>query len=413
MSASSTMRRRDFLRLSGAGVASGLVGLVGPARPAPASTDDVDGFFAERMSTLHIPGLAGILVKEGTVVWSKAYGVADMEKRTPMTVDTLQNIASISKTVTPTALMQLWEARKLKLEDPVDRHLPFAVRNPAWPEAPITFRQLLTHTSSIDDRTTYSRHYACGDPDIALGDWIGGYFTPGGRFYDARENFHDWRPGERYSYDNLAFGLLGHVVEAIADVPFSDYCRERIFAPLGMTETSWFLAGIDRAWHAVPYTWVDNGSARGPTWGGEAQGAIGESGPTGAKIATLAKDGYEANCLYSHPNYPDGFLRTSVRQLSHYLLAYLASGGSILRRSTVDTMLEVQSEKIWGLSWYQREAAGHAFWGHGGADPGVNTRIDLNREDGVGAIVFVNTFLDSGANEMRELNERLLRLAYV
>jgi CubicO group peptidase (beta-lactamase class C family) len=401
-----TMKRRDFLGAS-ASLAAGLA--LGIGKPASGG-DDLDAFFEERMATLHIPGLAGLLVKDGKLLWSKGYGLADLEKKVPMTIDTIQNIASISKTFTATALMQMWQEHKFQLDDDVDGYLPFRVRNPTHPDDPITFRQLLTHTSSIDDGTTYSRHYACGDPELSLGDWIEGYFTPGGPFYDAKENFHDWRPGERYSYNNVAFGLLGHLVEVMAGVPFSDYCRKRIFVPLDMTETSWHLADIDLAHHAIPYTWVENGEARGPTWGGEAQGAIGESGPTGAKIAT---DGYRANCFYSHPNYPDGFLRTSVRQLSRYLLAYLAGGGAVLREPTVDTMLRVYSEKIWGLSWYQREVKGRIYWSHGGADPGVNTRIDLNREDGVGAIVFVNTFMDSGATEMRELNSRLLELAYV
>jgi CubicO group peptidase (beta-lactamase class C family) len=391
------LERRDFLATTGAALAGTALGCTPPGR------DELDLYFEERKASLHIPGVAGILWKGGSVLWSGSYGFADLEKQIPMGLDTIQNIASISKTFTATALMQLWELGKLQLDEAVDRYLPYPVRNPSHPGDAITFRHLLTHVSSIDDGTSYSHNYACGDPEISLADWIEGYFTPGGPFYDAGENFHDYRPGESYAYNNVAFGLLARLVEIVSGVSFPDYCSTHIFEPLGMTETSWFVAGLDPTKQAVPYTWRSEGELRGPTWGGEAQGVIGEGGGV---------DGFLANCLYNHPNYPDGFLRTSVRQLSRYLLAYLDGGPPILKKETVDEMLRVQSEEIWGLSWYARDLHGRRFWGHGGADPGVNTRIDLNREDGVGAIVFANTFMDSGAAEMRELNAKILERAY-
>ena len=391
------LERREFLATAGAALAGTALGC------ERATPDDLDAFLEERMASLHIPGIAAMLVKRGEILWSGSYGFADLEKRIPMGLDTIQNVASISKTFTATALMQLLEEGKLRLDEAVDGHLPFPVRNPRYPDDAITFRHLLTHTSSIDDSVSYAHNYVCGDPEVSLADWVEGYFTPGGPFYDAAENFHDHRPGESYAYNNVAFGLLARLVEVLSGESFPDYCSTRIFEPLSMKETSWFVAGLDPSKQAVPYTWRTDGELRGPTWGGEPQGVIGEG---------AAVDGFLANCLYNHPNYPDGFLRTSVRQLSRYLMAYLDNGAAILKPETVDEMLRVHSEEIWGLSWYVRDVSGRQFWGHGGADPGVNTRIDLNREDGVGAIVFANTFLDSGAAEMRELNSRILERAY-
>jgi len=378
------MRRREFLKAAAAGV------VVGAAR-----RDALDTYVRRGMNTRHIPGVAGCIVRGDDIVRELSYGYADLSKKTPMGLDTLQNIASISKTFTATALMQLWEKGAFRLDDDVNAVLPFEVRG----DAVITYRQLLTHTSSIADGTSYARHYGCGDPKIPLGTWLEEYFTPGGRFYDAEENFHEWSPGERYTYNNVAFGLLGYLVEILSGEPFPDYCRSHIFAPLGMTETSWYLADIDTARHAVPYTWVEDGVPRSPTWGGEPLGAIGPH---------VEQDGYLVNCLYNHPNYPDGFLRTSVRQLARYARAYLRGGAPILKPETVETMWQVHSEKIWGLCWYVRDVEGLPFWGHGGADPGVNTRIDLNREEGLGAIVFANTFMDDAAAEMRDINARVI-----
>ena len=379
------MRRREFLKAAAAGA------MFGCSR----SKDELDTFVESRMATMHIPGLSGCIVRDGEVVRELSYGFADLEKQIPMDPDRLQNIASISKTFTATALMQLWEEGAFQLDDDVNEVLPFTVS----PDVPITFRQLLTHTSSLADGTSYSRNYACGDPEVQLGRWLEEYFTPGGRFYDAGENFHEWAPGERYTYNNVAFGLLGFLVEVMSGEPFAEYCRSHIFEPLGMTETSWYLADVDTSRHAIPYTWVENGEARGPTWGGEPLGAIGSESED---------DGYLVNCLYNHPNYPDGFLRTSVRQLALYMSAYLRGGDPILKADTVDTMLSVHSEEIWGLCWYVRDVGGLSFWGHGGADPGVNTRIDLNREEGIGAIVFANTFMDDAASEMRDINAQLI-----
>ncbi len=201
---------------------------------------------------------------------------------------------------------------------------------------------------------------------------------PGGRFHNAGETYHGWAPGERHSYNNVAFGLLGYIVEVLSGEPFADYCKNHIFSPLRMNETSWYLADIDTSKHAIPYAWVEDAESRAPTWGGESLGVIG---------APPERDGYAANCLYNHPNYPDGFLRTSVRQLALYMTAYLRGGDPILKPESVDTILRVHHGDVWGLCWFMRNIDGRPFWGHDGGDPGVNTIMELNRDEGVGAII--------------------------
>jgi CubicO group peptidase (beta-lactamase class C family) len=101
-----------------------------------------------------------------------------MENKIPMTDKTIQNIGSISKTITATAVMQLWEKGKFKLDDDVNGYLPFKERNPYFPDDPITFRELLTHKSSIKDGPAYEDSYACGDPTISLKDWIEDFKLP-------------------------------------------------------------------------------------------------------------------------------------------------------------------------------------------------------------------------------------------
>jgi len=86
-----------------------------------------------------------------------------------MRADTLINVGSVTKTTICTAVMQQWERKKFSLDDDVNAYLSFRVRNPAYPELPMTFRQLLTHTSSIADGPAYDRSYACGDSRVPLG----------------------------------------------------------------------------------------------------------------------------------------------------------------------------------------------------------------------------------------------------
>ena len=398
--------RRAFLAQAAAGFAGALAG----ARPGHADRPQIEAFIRRRMEADHIPGVAACILKRGAVVWSAAYGFANLDERKPMTLDTLQNIGSISKTIATTALMQLWEKGRFKLEDDVSRYLSFPVRNPAHPGEAITFRYLLTHTSSIRDGPVYAQQYGCGDPRMPLGEWLRQYLAPGGGFYRAAENFHPWELGKKWDYCNVAYGLAGHLVESIAGTPFPEYCRQAVFEPLELNETSWYLAGIDPARHAVPYSWVSSKGIRGPSWGGVAQGVLRDDGKA---APAPTKEGYEANCLYGHPNYPDGFLRTSVSQLARYVSAYLRLGrfekSQILRPDTIREMLTPQlfaGGRVQGLTWYGLGSPGDRLpWGHTGSDPGINTDLRFRLYDGAGAIVFANT----NGIKPEEITTRLLR----
>ncbi len=403
------MNRRHFLQQS---VSAGAAAYLSASPLFAANQNSINAFIEEKMRRDHIPGVAACIFDSKEIIWSNAYGWANIDQRIPMSLDHLQNIASISKTFTTTAIMQLYEAGLLQLDEDLNSILPFAVRNPKRPADEITVRQLLTHSSFVRDGLSYSKQYACGDPRFSLAVWLEQYLTPDGAFYNAEENFHDWAPGSRFEYTNVSFGILGFIVELKSGIPFPEYCRRNIFARLGMTKTAWMLADIDLTQHVVPYTWVENNSARGPRWGGIPLGVIREDGPT--LDASLA-DGYQENCVYNHPNYPDGFLRTSVNQLSVYARAYLNggefAGRRILKKSSIETMLTDQNipgNRAQGLTWYaDQEMGGEPKWGHGGSDPGSNTDMRLLPAQGVGAIVFANT---NGITPT-ELSDQLLELA--
>ena len=401
--------RRQFLQ-SASVLALGVFSGCKPDQETPDATQTLEEFLDAHFAGQGINGCAIALVKKDQLLWSYSYGLADRAKNVAMTPDHIQNIGSVSKTFTATAIMQLWEAGHFQLDDDINTHLPFPVRNPRFPEEPITFRQLLAHRSSINDGPSYDASYACGDPVVSLEEWITGYFTPDGDYYDAEANFHTWKPGtvnpppEPRAYTNVGYGLLGYLVEQIAGQPFNEFCNERIFTPLGMQHTGWHLSEIDADQHAVLYTRLGD-DPEAPE-----DGSLDSMLPAdGFTAADLVPKGYMPHCLYSFYNYPDGLVRTSVHDLSRFLRAY-ALGGEfegyrLLQTETIASMLsEGHFER--GLCWDTYTfGTDDTFWGHDGGDPGVATIMAYRKSDGLGFTMFFNQddFGDGIGNVIRRV----------
>ena len=349
--------------------------------------EEFSDFVRAGMASQHVPGLSLVALEEGRIVHQAGFGLADLEARRPMTPDTLMNIASVTKTITCTAVMQLHEQGRLDLDGPIDPYLPFKVRNPGFAGQPLTARQLLTHTSSVADGPAYEASYHCGDPQVPLAEWLSKYFEPGGAHFDAAGNFHPWGPGGTWAYSNVGYGLLGLLVERIGGLPFPEYCMRNIFAPLGMQRSRFLLAGMDRAAHATTYTYAADGNVeavelREPQWSAPATNGQGIEVPL---------------CLYSFATPPDGLARCTAAELARFLSAY-AQGGAldgarILKAGTVARILSDQrvrreepGREIQGLAWYEEDGV----WGHSGGDPGVATHMAFRPADGRGIVLFLN-----------------------
>ncbi len=184
-----------------------------------------DPIFAERMEKLHIPGAVVAVVKDGKIIFTKGYGVADIEKKTPIVPDkTLFRIGSITKVFTATAVMQLADTGKINLTDDVNKRLK-GVRVPETFANPITFADLLTHSSGLDEISPGRR--TTNEAEI----------VPLGAFLKTRIVRH-LPPGEVIFYNTYNPALAAHAVEQITETPFKVYLQKNVFEPLGMNHTS-------------------------------------------------------------------------------------------------------------------------------------------------------------------------------
>jgi CubicO group peptidase (beta-lactamase class C family) len=285
------------------------------AEPLTPSAPEAVGMSAERLDRLsvalgryvedeQIAGSVTLVARRGHVAFLEAHGLRDRAANAPMQTDTIFRIASQTKAIVTTAAMMLQEDGRLLIGDPVGKYIPefmettVAVARDGGgydvvPAArPITIRDLMTHTSGFD--------YGTG---VAADRWeaagIQGYY-----FSDRNEPILETvrrmaalpaseQPGERWIY-GYSIDILGAVVEVAAGMPLDQFLDERIFAPLGMSDTHFYLPRAERDRLATVYAMIDGELVRAPEEGLAGQGAF-VDGPRrsfsgGAGLVSTATD---------------------------------------------------------------------------------------------------------------------------
>ena len=188
--------------------------------------DLLSAWIEAQMAYRNQPGLSIGIVYDQEMVWSKGFGYADTDRKSPATAQSIYRIASITKLFTSTAIMQLRDAGKLQLDDHVDKHLSWFDVQDTYPDAPpITIRHLITHTSGLPREAAFP------------------YWTDSN--FPTREQVREALPGQetilpaetRWKYSNLALALAGEVVAVASGCPYTDYIEQNILQPLGMNTT--------------------------------------------------------------------------------------------------------------------------------------------------------------------------------
>jgi CubicO group peptidase (beta-lactamase class C family) len=337
-------------------------------------------YLEAKFNKSNIVGTAITITKGDEVVFFKGLGYSDKKNKTPITEDTLFQIASISKLVTGTAVMQLYEQGRIDIDADINSYLPFKVENPHHPDTIITPRMILTHTSSIqDDWKVYDSFYTIksggGDSPVTLAEFLPAYLVEDGQYYDSEKVYYNTKPGTEYNYSNVGYALLGYMVEYMTGQDFSAYCHENIFKPLGMNSTGWRFSEVDQEDLTIHY--------QRPLW---------------LYLKPLPP--------YGFVTYPDGCLKTSSADWSRFMMAMknggALDGNQVLKEETVAMMWTPQIPEIYdsqGITWELNTI--ETFWierntptpGHTGGDPGIVTLSFIIPENDSTVTIFLNSDL--------------------
>ena len=334
------------------------------------STAPLTDNLAQQFAESHFPGFCVAVVDHDHTTYLRGFGYADVNHKTPYTVETVQPVGSVSKTLIGIALMKAVELGFFSLDADINKLLDFKVSNPYFPNQQITPRQLATHTSGIIDREeVYQKTYLFGrnTPATSLDAFLRSYLTKRGKFY-SRRNFDRHRPGKAFNYSNIGATLAAYLIEVRSGMPFAKFTDKYVLQPLGMQNSGWFDA----------------------------------SEHTG-QAAVLYNPQMTPYPVYASNTYPDGSLRSSCADLSKYLIGiirgYRGDGTGLLEPDSFWKMLSPQfsaKDKISGVP--ERDPNQGIFFdfrrdgsiGHTGSDYGVSAFMFFNPQTNVGKIFLTN-----------------------
>ena len=314
---------------------------------ASAQTDAVDDYVSSEMSKQHIPGLALLVSREGHVIRSQGFGLANVELQVPVKPETIFQSGSVGKQFTATAVMMLVEQGKIGLEDPLTKYFPDAPA--AWKQ--VTILELLSHTAG---------------------------FTDYPKDFDMRQDYTEaqllkivekiplaYPPGTSWSYSNLGFLTLGIVIHKVTGEFYGDFLQEHIFRPLGMDSTRIISEADIVPNRSAGYRLV-KGELKNQEW-------------VSPKLNTTA----------------DGSLYFSIVDLAKWDAALYTE--KLLKRPGLDQMWTVAkltdgqpNSGHYGFGWFIGSKHGHRVLEHGGSWQGFKTQISRYVDDKLTVVVLAN-----------------------
>lgn len=183
-----------------------------------------------------VPGMSVMISKDNKTIYERAFGHRIKKEKKPATIDTLYGVSSITKSFTSMAILQLHEAKKLDINDPIKKYLPITIGHK---DAPIRIRHLMSHASSIPNLHSFEfsqkaqELYKANIPNFPQGNWDDFYF----HFNDAQSEILT-PPDTKYYYNNGCFALLSQIIAKVNKKPFEEYVKENILETIGMTRST-------------------------------------------------------------------------------------------------------------------------------------------------------------------------------
>ncbi|GGG43638.1 serine hydrolase domain-containing protein [Bizionia arctica] len=325
-----------------------------------------------------IIGFSVAIVNQDRILYAKGFGYSNKEKKQPYTKNTVQPIASISKTLVGVALMKAQELGKLNLDDDINDYLPFKIINPYFPQSKITIRNLATHSSGLKDSRNYSktmlvkeysnlsketRRYLSNNwcrkceenTKLSMDDFIKNIYNTQGEWY-KQTHFLEEPTGTYYHYCNNNATIAAIIIEQATGESYSDFVEKQITKPLNMTNSNWVFQGPISDDVAMLY----------------------------AKKVPLPE--------MEDITYPDGSFVTNVVDFGNYMSTMISG------YSGEDNILNAESYKEMMTQQINTEFESGIFWevttkwiGHSGGHAGTSTYAYFDKENLVGFILFGNT----------------------
>jgi serine beta-lactamase-like protein LACTB len=323
------------------------------AKLAPEKQTKLEAAIARFMTAKKIPGVSVVVVENNAYEWSAGFGMADLENFVPATSQTLYRLASISKPITATAAMLLWQQHKLDLDAPVQKYCPSFPQK----DATITTRQVLGHLGGI-------RHYkseAEGDAELNNTRHFDDTIQSGLKFF--ADDPLVAKPGTAFHYSTQGFTLVGCVLQGASGEKYVDFVQKNVLQPAGMIHTR-----TDDRFAIIPYR---------------------------TRFYVQNKDGEVKNADFLDSSYKvaGGGWLSSAEDMAQFMVALL--NDRLVRRSTRDLMwtsLQTLDGKKtdYALGWGMGKDLGVPDVGHGGGQQGTSTFMLMVPERKAGVVVLIN-----------------------
>lgn len=340
------------------------------------------------MEDLDVVGLSVAVVKNGDIIYTKSFGLQDKAQHTELTNQTLFRIASISKSFSATAIMQLVEKGKFSLNDDFSNLIGFKVRNPKFPEAVITLKMVLSHTSSINDSEGYFNLDAI-NPDKNP-NW--------------QKCYNDYEPGKGYQYCNLNFNMVGAVIEKFSNERFDSYIKKHILSPLGLYG-GYCVDSLNQQLFATLYEYDSKTKSYTPD-------------PAAYNPRREEIKNYKLG--YSTPIFsPTGGMKISATDLAKYMTMHMYKGHYkniriIAKKSAQLMQTKVSDEENYGLALQtvQNLITGKNMVGHTGSAYGLYSAMFFEPKEKFGFVVITNGALPNYKDGMNEVLSRTINVLY-
>jgi len=337
----------------------------------------VDSLYKNMAESNHYPGIAYGIVMDGKLIHTGNYGFTDIENKIPVSSSSLFRIASMSKSFSAMAILQLRDKGKLNLDDMVEKYLP-EMRNQnylASDAAPVTIRHLLTHSAGFPEDNPWGDRQL-NDSDSELSELM--------------KNQISWSnvPGITYEYSNLGYALLGKIITKVSGMPYQKYVKDNILIPLGMPQTEYEYSNIDPSKLAHGYRWLnekynkeiplhDNSDG---SWG--AMGAMISSIDEFASYMSLHLSAWPSSSLLD-----SGPLKRSSLREMHQPWRFI--GNNPEYKYADGRVCPVSTAYAYGLGW-MKDCDNKIYIGHSGGLPGFGSQWRIMPDYGIGVVSFAN-----------------------